>query len=150
MNRAIKDFESLMERWPGVLELVKALNGSNADCTYEELVALNLKIESDPEGLAIVTRAMLQLMADFKAGDTEVKTWLEEHGFVSDRNLSLQREMDEILEKIESGEVYTSEEFQKMADRLLDIQEECMGSAQKHANSIGRGLFGIQNIVLEA
>jgi hypothetical protein len=30
-----------------------------------------------------------------------------------------------------------------MVDRLLDIQDECRASAQRHANAIGNGLPGM-------
>lgn len=150
MSNAIKDFESLKERWPGIMNIVKAINGFDVDCSYDELVALNLEIESDVEGMEIATRAAMQLMKEFEEGNTEVKAWLEENGFVSKRNIALQKEMDEIIEKIEAGEYFSSEEFQQMADRLLDIQSECMRSAERHTNSMGKGLFGIRTAITEA
>lgn len=149
MSTAIEDFELLKQRWPGILNIVKAINGFDVDCSYEELLELNEQISSDPEGMEIATRATMKLMEGFEDQDPKVRKWLEENGFVSQKAIDAQKEMDEILEAIESEEYHTQKELDAMAKRLLDIQEEFIRSSQKHANAIGKGLFGIKTALSE-
>jgi len=149
MNSAIEDLEGLKKRWPGMMNIVKAINGYDVDCSYSDLVALNLQINSDEKGMEIVTRAMMKLMKDFEAGDQEVRKWFEENGFVSQRAIDVHKEMDEILEAVQSGEYYSPKEFDAMVARLLEIQEEFSKSSQRHANSIGKGLFGLRAAISE-
>ena len=149
MNSAIEDFERLKERWPRILDIVKVINGFDVDCSYEELVALSLEINSDEETMEVANRAITKLMADYQAGDPEVRQWLEDNNFVSQRAIDAQKEMDAILEAVESGEYHTAAELETMVNRLLDIQEEFSKTAQRHANAIGKGLFGVGSPVSE-
>ena len=143
MSSAIRDFELLMEKWPGFINIVKVVNGYDVDCSYEELVALNIAISSDEESMEIATRATEQLGKDIKAGDPEVQAWLDANGFVSERSQQMQAEMDEILARVTSEEFLTRDERQAMVDRLLDLQEEFLGMSQRHQSAIGNGLLGM-------
>jgi hypothetical protein len=149
MNRAIEDLERLKERFPGIMNIVKVINGFDADCSPEELVALNARISEDEEAMAVATRAITKLMADSKDGDPEVRQWLEDNHFVSQRAIDAQKEMDAIVEAIESGEYHSIAELEAMTNRLLDLQEEFIRTAQRHEHAMGKGLFGMGEPVSE-
>lgn len=149
MSSAIRDLELFLEKWPDAIHIVKVINGYDVDCTYEELVALNIAISTDEASMAIAIRAVEQLEKDLKAGNPEVQAWLNAHGFVSDRSQQMQKEMDGILARVTSEEFLTREERQAMVDRLLDIQDEALLQAQRHANAIGNGLFGMGRAIDE-
>lgn len=148
MNKAISMLEELSRRWPGMMNIVRAVNGYETDSSYEDLLALNLEIEADHEGMEMLAIAMLQLMRDFQEGDPEVMEWCERNGFVSQKSKDLAAELREISAKLE-GEFEDPKEFQAVVERLLEIQEVRSRAASKCANSLGRGFMGVQAILEE-
>ena len=141
MNSAIEIMEQLVERWPGMLDMIRVMNGYDVDRSYEELLEINTRINADEEGMKLARQAMEQLMVDFQAGDPEVKAWLEANGFTSQQNIDFGHEMDAIVERIESNDYTSIDELQAMTDRLLDIMETCLRSAARHQSAIGRGFM---------
>lgn len=139
----IEELKRLEERWPGLFDMIRVLNGYEEDFSYESLVGLNDIILRDTEGLSTLLRAMMRLMNPVGVSP-ETKQWLEDNGFIAKAVVDLKKRKEAAHEVL--ARATCEQEKSDAATELEVIQEKIEQVAQQSDLAMIKSLTGLQII----